>query len=389
MPANLLRPTWGNLDSHELRLLFTERIGGPGQYDDQQANPNQLFLPLAGDSCRVILTFRGRQIEAVEPGNSFDRAQWDAIAHEIETSVLAGPTVIGCEHSFAGHRVEGSWSGSRSGVQIIPAHPDSPRAPFEMAEHPFILEFQLQRAGLWSITNHRRIRQHRELTLVLNVLLRSRMSLLPRRPEHFWGMPLNKNGWTDSIWIQNFYSGTLGKCLLEAHTPAAEPLLEVIRSELYYAQPMGIDGEGLRVPDDLDDSICRYLQLAPTRRAEFDRAAFWFDLASRQWAYSMSASFAALVSAIESLINRGGPGSTRRFRNFLESYAPGATMAEHRNEMYELRSSILHGSDLIAMDQGAAYGWDPPWWNERELHERLWKVTQTAAINWLRSPPPV
>src|SRR5439155_15166680 len=98
-----------------------------------------------------------------------------------------------------------------------------------------------------------------------------------------------------------------------------------------------------RVPTDLDESICRYLDLSAGDRARFDRATFWLDMASRQWnrTSSASASFAAFVSAVEALTDRGVshqfkcpvcgeraqhevPGATRRFKDFLEVYAPGA-----------------------------------------------------------------
>jgi hypothetical protein len=55
MAANLLRPSWGRLNSHELRILLAQRIGQPGQYDGREANPNRLYLPLAGPHCRVVL----------------------------------------------------------------------------------------------------------------------------------------------------------------------------------------------------------------------------------------------------------------------------------------------------------------------------------------------
>jgi hypothetical protein len=144
----------------------------------------------------------------------------------------------------------------------------------------------------------------------------------------------------------------------------------------------------MRVPADLDESICRYQQLHPARRQEFDRSAYWLDIAWRQWNTSASASFAALVSAIESLINTRGAGSTARFRDFLERYAPGASLAARRKQMYDLRSGILHGGELMAIDQDLAFGWDPPWYNKRELHEELWSVTRIAARNWLKNPPP-
>ena len=110
-------------------------------------------------------------------------------------------------------------------------------------------------------------------------------------------------------------------------------------------------------------------------------------MASRQWHISVSASFAALVSVVESLINTRGPGSTARFRAFFERYAPGASLSARRDRMYDLRSGILHGSELMTIDQDIDFGWDPPWWNERELHEELWRVTRIAVRNWLKNPP--
>jgi hypothetical protein len=38
------------------------------------------------------------------------------------------------------------------------------------------------------------------------------------------------------------------------------------------------------------------------------------------------------------------------------------------------RSKILHGSDLMQLDQDRAFGWDPPWWNEHEMNQELWNL---------------
>jgi hypothetical protein len=389
MATNLLRPAWGQLDSHELRILLDNRIGGPGQYEGRATNPDRIHLPLAGAQCRVVLTYCDRQIVSVEPGQAFDAAEWDRIVAEIETSVLTGPTKVGRDYSFSSYRVRGSWRGQRSGVQILPPHPDAPAAEYEMAEHPFILEFPLQESGLWPITNYRRLREHRKLTLLLNVLLRGRTNLLPRQGGHFWGCFYREGAAPEIRWVQNFYFAGAGECMLDVPSLPAAERLEEIEPDRYYTEVMGIDGRGLRVPADLDDSICRYQRLHPMRREEFDRAAYWLDIASRQWNFSVSASFAALVSAVESLINEDGPGSTGRFRDFVECYAPGATLIPRRNQMYRLRSGILHGSELMAIEQALDFGWDPPGWNERELHEELWTVTRSAVRNWLRNPPPV
>ena len=59
-----------------------------------------------------------------------------------------------------------------------------------------------------------------------------------------------------------------------------------------------------------------------------------------------------------------------------------------RNEIYKLRSGILHGGRLMQLDQGPAFfGWHPPEFDERELHTDLWSLTRFALRRWLRNPP--
>jgi hypothetical protein len=343
MNKNLLRKTWANLDSFELKLFLDSRIGGPGQTDRQRSkNADILYLPLARSSCRISLTFGHKKIEAIEPGPAFDAVEWERISEEIERSILAGPLKIGREYSFHTLRVVGSWRGDRSGVQILPAPDNAPRAHVESADHPFILEFPITASDFWPVTNHRRRREHGNLTLLLNVLLAGRTSLQSKRSAHFWACVPHENNSFEMKWVQQCFLANLNPVVDEVSPPAAEKL-EEIEAARYYAEMIGRDGKGLRVPDDLDEYICVYLQLSPTRRAKFDRATFWMDLASRQWATSVSASFASLVSAIESLTDRGTthriycpeckndrphdvPGATEKFRDFFEKYAPDASL---------------------------------------------------------------
>ncbi len=51
MTPDLLQTGWADFDSAELRFILLERIGGPGQYDGRDSNPNTFYLPLAGSSC--------------------------------------------------------------------------------------------------------------------------------------------------------------------------------------------------------------------------------------------------------------------------------------------------------------------------------------------------
>jgi hypothetical protein len=404
MADNLFRASWKNVDSAELRILLDARIGGPGQYQDRIKNPDKFHLPLAGPSCQITLTFKDRNIVALHPGAAFDPEVWKRISEEIEGLIRPGPVKIGRDCSFSGSRVLGSWRGTKSGVQILPPPHDAPLAPVENAQHPFILEFPIKASSLWPLMNYRRMREHHKLTLLLNVLLPVSASLQPRRPRHFWAGVLRGDGKGPEItWVQEFYFVNFGQAVVDELSRQTAEQLEELRPEEYDAYD-GYDGKGLRIPADLDESIYRYTQLSPKNRSKLDLATFWMDVASRQWTTSVSSSFASLVTGIESLTEEGTahhvycdkckrewphdvPGAGQRFRDFFEKYAPGAALSERRNEIYRLRSGVLHGSKLMQLDEDRDFGWDPPGWNERELHRELWSVTKAALRKWLWSPP--
>ncbi|WHZ16006.1 MAG: hypothetical protein OJF52_002854 [Nitrospira sp.] len=381
MTTDLFRASWADFDSAELRFIMLELIGKPGQYADRESNPNTFYLPLAGSSCRIKLTFSdSKQIVAIEPGPAFDTSHWAQAVEEIERT---GPYKVGRDCSFSSFRVAGSWRGKRSGVQILPPPADAPQAPVEMAEHPFILEFPVKMSEWWPVTNFRRRREHRQLSFLLNVLLVGSTTIQPNRPRHLWAI-VNEIG-QEPKWVQEFYFAQIGQPVQDELSPPAADILEEISPDTYYTT-VGHDGRGLRVPADLDDSICCYMQLSKANRDKFGIAGFWMDMAARQWTVSLSASFASLAIAIEALGERT-LGPTERFITFIERYAPGASLATRRKEMYALRSDILHGSGLMEMDQDTHFGWAPPEQKERDLINELWGLTRIAVRNWLKNPP--
>ena len=396
---NLLKPEWAGLDSSDLRLLLDARIGGPGQYSGQPGDAGRLFLPRADESCRVILRFEGNRISVIQPGKGFDQAQWAQVSAEIDTQLLVGPIEVGRDVSFSSFRVSGWWRGRASGVQIRRMPKNAPASPVHGGLHPFVLEFPLQVAPEYQIWNGRRLREHRKLTLLLNVLLRGSITIQPIQSEHFWAVVAWRKKPVVKV-VQRAYFANIGRIRQPKLSRPLGDRLEEIEPAEYYSM-RGNDGRGMRLPADLDESIVRYRNLTPSDREKFDRALYWMDVASSQWTISMSASFASLVSAIESLTDRGAihsvyckqcreyrdhdvPGPTAQFRNFFETYSPGQSLKKRRNDMYRMRSGILHGSHLIAFDEGLAHGWDPPWNEQRELHAELWQLSQVALRSWLR-----
>ena len=380
--TNLLKANWSEVDPSEIRFILIDRIGRPGQYRDRANNPGKFYLPLADSTCRVELTFsEGKQLVAIEPGAAFDAQQWDEIVREIEST---GPIKIGRDCSFSSFRVTGSWQGALSGVQILPPPADAPVAPVEMAEHPFILEFPVKVSDRWPITNHRRMSNHRRLTLLLNILLAGRTCLQPRRFRHLWATVPGDSSFTVK-WVQEFFFAKFGEAVADTLSPLTTERIKEVDPATYYTS-VGHGGRSLEVPADLDEMICCYMQLSAKNRATFDRGGFWMDMASRQWTISLSASFASLVIAIEALGDRR-KGATARFHDYLEQYAPGATLQDRRKKMYALRSDILHGSGLMEMDRDADFGWSPPEQGDKDLMEELWSLAKLSIRNWLKTPP--
>jgi hypothetical protein len=397
------------VDRYELRLLLNDRFGGPGQTDREAGDLNKLYLPKARDQCRIVLVFKDGFLSAIQPGTAFSPQEWARFLDDVDRGLRGGAVRTGREYSFCGRRVLGSWRGAKSGVQILSPPENAPRANLESADHPFIVEFPTQVSPFEFITNHRRIREHRKMTLLLNVLLSGGATMQQSLGEHFWAsIPPTGNAaeieqGSDRIeWVPRFFRAPLGLGIVETLSTSSPVAIVEMEPDAYYST-VGNDGTGLRVPSDLDESIGAYHALAVDDREKCDRATFWFHIASRQWTTSMSASFASLVSAIEALTARGvshgiecpeckqktsheTPGATRRFRDFLEQFAPGASLKKRRDEMYDRRSGILHGASLMKLDQDRTFGWDPPFSNERDLYSELWGLTRIALRNWLRQP---
>lgn len=385
MAVNLLSPSWCEMDDAEVRFVVNEIIGGPGQYYGLEENPNTFYQPLAGQSCQIKLEFstNSKRLVSVEPGPSFDAKKWCIVVSEIESQV---PLKTGRDISFCGFRVEGSWRGEKSGVQILPPPVEAPKADVELADHPFILEFPVKAGDNWPITNFRRNRQHQRLTFLLNVLLAGGTTIQSRRSRNFWASVRDESSVFGSVkWVQEFYFVPFGEAVQNELSSTNVGPMEIVDSETYYAS-VGHDGRPLRIPSDLDESICSYLGLTRRRRDKFVRAGFWLDLASRQWTLSLSAVFASLVSAIEALTEDGRNNRAAKFRNFIERYVPGGSLEARRSEMYDLRSEILHGSGLMEMDQGSDFGWAPPEQREKDLLNELWRLTRFAMRSWLKDP---
>ena len=396
---DLLSLRWGQLDAAELMTLVRAGIDGPGQYPGA-GERNKFCLPLAGIDCRVQLEFRRGRIVAITQGPSFDRDQWDVLSDQIDQSTPGAGRVFGRAFTFCSFRVDAGWRGLESGVSLLPPPSGTPEADQEIAAHPFILEYPLHSSPVSELTMFRRAREHQRISRLLNLLLNGRTSEKPSVSENgVWISTHQEGNPPDFRWVRPTFWASLGSAI--SNDRSALPANRIVEcSPAEYYLRMGHDGLPLRVPSDLDTSIKTYQDLGDNLRRKFDRCLFWIDFAAATWGISTSSSFAALVSAIESLTGRdsslqercaecgrtkeaSGGGPTAKFQNFLETYASGSVFDSRRKEMYRLRSNILHGSSLMIPDYDLAFRWDPWQWNEHELHSGLWSLARIASLNWL------
>lgn len=401
---NLLLPSWKNLDSNELRLLLNEKIGGTGQVDGGISESVPFYLPMAGDTCQIVIKYKNKKINSLLPGKAFDAGRWAEASSLINGLVDGGQKRVGRQIGFSAKRVSGNWRGANSNIQICAPPANAPLPNELIAENPFVLEFPFVQSGISRIDNYRLGREHCRYCRVLNVILFSHIQFHGIRQKKFWAQLWPKDGQPDSVeyrWVQNGYFVDIGEVVAEGHSSPSDPLAMVFSSSVYYL-PQTFHGDYLTVPDNLDSLLCNYQSLTLENKEKFDRAAYWFDIAYRQWEISASASYFSLVAAIEALSGKVesdkvkcdqcgieykpiASGAIRAFKDFLEKYAQGTGLNGQRNKMYSLRSNIAHGSGLLLLDNEYYFGWDPVSERERDLQWELWRVTKMAMLNWLKA----
>jgi hypothetical protein len=116
------------------------------------------------------------------------------------------------------------------------------------------------------------------------------------------------------------------------------------------------------------------------------------------WQLSHTASFTAIVQAIEALVpaeepdicpackrNRG-KGPTASFKDFLEQHAGASVSRSALDELYSMRSAISHRGVLLRSDLvGAWGGLNPLEADQRAKQGTAQLLARLALINWLDS----
>ncbi len=174
------------------------------------------------------------------------------------------------------------------------------------------------------------------------------------------------------------------------HTPKIKTT-----SRTNYYVPRGLSGnETLEIPENLEDLFDRFFSLPRDAQDRLVRACYWLRHAWEIQHVSRSASYIALVQAIESLLDRAGEVGkecgqpreriTKRFQQFLETFVPGIKQSGAKEAFYRIRSGLTHGEFLFDNDRFPFLGMiEPKRAGELSLGWQMAQVARAALINWL------
>lgn len=282
--------------------------------------------------------------------------------------------------------------------QIRPVPDDAPKPSFAMAPHPFVLEVKGSAVSEGFVRWLQGGKLLREAELVLSLVLHG--GLAPDRstsPSHEWVV---LPGWeysedrpspTSLLAQASYFMPTMpGRGDDFSDVAEVEPM-RLVPDEEYFGR-LGISVyQTLELPASLAALLDAVDALQPGDRDRFFRSAYWFSRAGGAWRLSQSLSYICLINAIEVLTPHGvedrcstcglnrAPGPTARFRDFVERYAGDVP---DRSRLYAIRSRLVHGDQILQSDQPSGFAFTPHLWEERERHDRAWRVAQTAVINW-------
>jgi hypothetical protein len=132
-------------------------------------------------------------------------------------------------------------------------------------------------------------------------------------------------------------------------------------------------------------TIDRFFALSADDKERFLRAGYWFQHASRVFRLSKSASFVALVSAIEALMPSSQASTKQQFVDFVEALVPGNSIPEaERKRFYQVRSALSHGGKLLASDHaGWGLQFTPKHLGEGRDTRVVSQIVQLVLHNWL------
>jgi hypothetical protein len=294
------------------------------------------------------------------------------------------------------------WWCYRDRFQILAMPPEAPRPPHVfVGVHPELLEVAYDGSKIDALDEFRGAVTAREVNRLLSALLRGTEDRLGQFPRQDWVVLAEADD--DHAQHRRSHFGQLGYTWRRGRAtrePDFTPIPDgTIQLETVPNAKQGISElDVLVLPDSLEASLDNYFELPVDEQDKALRWCHWLNHARQVAALSPSASIIAAVQSVEALLppvvapehcetcgRTIGPSIRKRFKQFLEAYAPGESYARHRDLLYRSRSRLAHGGALLTgeLRHLAFRDFVPKAWGEREDGERALIIARLAGANWL------
>jgi hypothetical protein len=398
----------GEVDDEELLTVLLGYFGNAEQVGDlirfrrQRENGSHHFSVLFG---------KNGNVQEIRAGPNFPAEEVETIKGEVEKALVRDQrTAIAQRVCFSERKMTGFFKYSET-LQILPVPDHAPKAR-GFSDYPFLVQCVYTWCDHLTVRQQRAEHQARRYVRFLNLLSNTRIHMGPMHSRHFWVLHSDPD---PSKWISAWemtgytYPGFSGELQEYADASHYEPI-QLVKAEDYYRYGVRVKGgKELTLPDDIKNSLDIVLGLDGERRRQFERAAAYFDQAETVWWDSNSLGYVALVTALESLMekpercescnqslaaamercdrcNQPRYRTTRQFMEFLETYAPDiGGLGFEKDVLYGVRSDLAHGNDVMDADMMPLFLFSTRQLKESRLHLMLQRVAATAIVNWLRA----
>lgn len=384
----------GQVDHHEVIWVLLSYFGhaanvAPFTYQFQkQGVPGTL----------IVKTTKDGKIETVTASDDLGRQRIEGLKADIDSTLLEGQTLTaGYGVLFSANRpVEGVYR-YREMFVLGPVPVDAPRLQYQAGDHPFIISFSYLNSTAFMIAQMRRQERVTTLGRYLGFLLNGSVRPPARFTPREWILEGEPPTLTSRFAQGGYTMPTEPVVSLPLRPPAGVPPMVELSHEQYYEEELAGPGDQLAVPDNLTNTLDLIFGLPSGLRDRFDLAVAWFAQSGGVREESWSTSYAALVIALETLLETGPRvtcelcgqdkyASTRRFREFLRRYLPGIDAhPKVRDRLYKVRSELVHGGRMFEQDlRPWRGGISPVGDSEMLLLGMARRLVRLAMYNWLR-----
>lgn len=383
------------VDPDELLSVLSSHFGGA-----EGDGEGGVFFPGAKDF-QVRLRVDNDVIVDVEFGPGLTDSEANDLAREVREKLIDDQTpvvarrVVFCSIPTAGHFVAPG-----DAFRLIPAPPQAPRPPAFVGDHPLVIEFPVASSSDGYITAHRTGGALARWTWFLNAVLLDHFATYSRsRQAWFLSIDRNVDGAQPEVrWGSEGYMVPDWQPPADGFTVPAGPGIGIRPDGDYYGR-LGVSvHETLTLPDSFPADVNRFVSLDVATRSRFLQGGQWVTASRDLWGSHMAGWYIAQVAAIETLAHEDelpdlcsecgrdkSQRPTARFKDFLETYAPGTGNRTEIDRLYAVRSGLVHGRALLHHDSPFGSGMLAFATNEREPMDRLSRAVTLAMVNWLRA----